>query len=342
MLSSDNVGGTGRKPAFNANMLLRLPGNSIDQQQSRGTLTHCDSLHYTTKIKLSRNNHHERSYRSACCFDQACRTRTRNLAVHGRSSGTVPVGQPSPGQDNTHWAKPIRLAVGCLQVRDHHRPQSHGPRRRWGGHSSGNACNPFQRGRSRKWPHQSLRAHPSVILKRPIPQVWFCANSGKVDTGAFQEYSLHDQAELGHTPDNVSDLQAATLGTGLITAGVALFRTLKFDLHDLLRGAEPTSNPERTWILIWGGAGITGIYLIQLARLLGFRIICAASPVNHAYVRSLGAEVVLDRWTEPRELIEQIREATEDNVSGPGGQNAGKRFTDRYDAFRRYHLPSIT
>jgi NADPH:quinone reductase-like Zn-dependent oxidoreductase len=152
---------------------------------------------------------------------------------------------------------------------------------------------------------------------------------------------LHDQAELGHTPDNVSDLQAATLGTGLITAGVALFRTLKFDLHDLLKEAAPTSKSERPWILIWGGAGITGIYLIQLARLLRFRIICAASPVNHEYVRALGAEVVLDRWTEPGELIEQIREATGDNVSGRGKQTAGKRFTDRYDAFRRYHLPSI-
>jgi len=153
---------------------------------------------------------------------------------------------------------------------------------------------------------------------------------------------LHDEAELGHTPDNVSGLQAATLGTGLITAGVALFRTLKFDLHDLLKEAEPTSKTERPWILIWGGAGITGIYLIQLARLLGFRIICAASPINHAYVRSLGAEVVLDRWTEPNDLIEQIREATGDNVSGLGKQNASKRFTHRYDDFPRYHLPSIT
>lgn len=173
--------------------------------------------------------------------------------------------------------------------------------------------------------------HPETT----IHQVWFCANSGKADTGAFQEYSLLDQTELGHTPDNVSDLQAATLGTGLITAGVALFRTLKFDLHDLLEEAEPTSKTERPWILIWGGAGITGIYLIQLAQLLGFKIICAASPVNHAYVRSLGAEVILDRWTEPRELVEQIRKATGDNVNERTRQTVGKRFTDRDHTFFR-------
>jgi hypothetical protein len=335
MLSSDNVGGTGGKSAFNANMLHRLPRHSIDQHQSRGTRIHCDSLHYTTQIKLSRNNKHDRSYRSACCFDQACRTRTGNLAVHGRPSGTLPIGPPSPGQNDIYRAEPIRLAVGRLQIWDHHRLKGNRSGRRWGGRSGGNASNPFRRGRSRKSLHFSVRAHPAVNLKRSVLQVWFCANSGKTDTGAFQEYSLHDQAELGHTPDNVSDLQAATLGTGLITAGVALFRTFKFDLHDLLKEAEPISKSERPWILIWGGAGITGIYLIQLARLLGFRIICAASPVNHEYVRSLGAEVVLDRWTEPRELMEQIRVATEDNVNERTRQTVGKHFTDRDYTFSR-------
>lgn len=43
-------------------------------------------------------------------------------------------------------------------------------------------------------------------------------------------------------------------------------------------------------------------------------MICAASPVNESYVRSLGAEIVLDRWTSPADLIDAIRKATDDNV----------------------------
>ena len=127
---------------------------------------------------------------------------------------------------------------------------------------------------------------------------------------------MHDQGELGHTPNNISDTQASTLGTGLITAGVAIFRTLGLKFETLeQREREQTRSEDRPWILIWGGAGITGVYLIQLAQLLGFKIVCAASPVNHAYVRSLGADVVLDRWLGSKELVEQIREATNDNVS---------------------------
>lgn len=72
---------------------------------------------------------------------------------------------------------------------------------------------------------------------------------------------------------------------------------------------------DATDLRIWGGAGITGVYLIQLAKLLGYRVICAASPVNEEYVTSLGADVVLDRWKKPEELVEAIREATKDQVS---------------------------
>ncbi|KAK8854968.1 hypothetical protein IAR55_003708 [Kwoniella newhampshirensis] len=150
-------------------------------------------------------------------------------------------------------------------------------------------------------------------------RVWFCANSSVSGTGAFQEYSVHSDSEIGHTPDHLSCQEAATLGTGLITAGVALFRTLGLPLESLAlpRTEEHGSKieeGEKPWMLIWGGAGITGVYLIELARLLGYRVICSASPTNHAYVRSLGADVVLDRWSDPVQLVQEIRKATNDSV----------------------------
>ncbi|WWC60700.1 uncharacterized protein I303_103276 [Kwoniella dejecticola CBS 10117] len=145
-------------------------------------------------------------------------------------------------------------------------------------------------------------------------RVWFCANSSASHTGAFQEYSVHFAAEVGHTPDHLSDQEAATLGTGLITAGVALFRTLGIPLEALKGDGRTAREKNAAWMLIWGGAGITGVYLIQLARLLGYRIICSASPVNHEYIRSLGADVVLDRWSDSNELLKQIREVSKDDV----------------------------
>ncbi|WRT67523.1 uncharacterized protein IL334_004495 [Kwoniella shivajii] len=145
-------------------------------------------------------------------------------------------------------------------------------------------------------------------------RVWFCANSSASDTGAFQEYSVHSASEIGHTPNHLSDQAAATLGTGLITAGVALFRTLGLSINSLSVSTKATRKENAPWVLIWGGAGITGVYLIELARLLGYRVICSASPANHEYVRSLGADVVLDRWSNPKELVETIRKETKDQV----------------------------
>lgn len=144
--------------------------------------------------------------------------------------------------------------------------------------------------------------------------MWFCANSSLAGTGAFQEYSVHLATEVAHIPHNVPDDEAATLGTGLVTAGVVLFRTLNFPL-DALLSSNTSEKGDTPWVLVWGGSGITGVYLIQLASILGYRVICAASPVNHSYVRSLGADVVVDRWGPPSELIESIRTATNDEVS---------------------------
>lgn len=88
-------------------------------------------------------------------------------------------------------------------------------------------------------------------------------------------------------------------------------------LLNLARGEErKQSDEERPWLLVWGGAGVTGVFLIQVAaKVLGMRVICAASPVNFDYVRSLGAEIVIDRWLDGEQNVERIREATGDDVS---------------------------
>lgn len=56
------------------------------------------------------------------------------------------------------------------------------------------------------------------------------------------------------------------------------------------------------------------MFLIQLATLLGFKVICCASRENFDYVKSLGADVVLDRWEDGDDLVDQIRRETDDEV----------------------------
>lgn len=81
-------------------------------------------------------------------------------------------------------------------------------------------------------------------------------------------------------PDSLSHVEAAAIALIGLTAIVSLEDTLK-----LQRGET---------ILIQGGAGGVASYAIQLAKHIGARVITTASAANHAYVKSLGADEVID------------------------------------------------
>lgn len=69
--------------------------------------------------------------------------------------------------------------------------------------------------------------------------------------------------------------------------GVGLYRTLKLPLPE-------QSPPQPFAIFIYGGSTAMGITAIQFAKLSGGTVITTASPANAEYLRSLGADHVLD------------------------------------------------
>lgn len=54
-------------------------------------------------------------------------------------------------------------------------------------------------------------------------RVWTCADSREKSAGGYQRFSVHKKGTLARIPNEVQDEEAASLGTGLITAAVALF-----------------------------------------------------------------------------------------------------------------------
>ncbi|MBM7650191.1 NADPH:quinone reductase-like Zn-dependent oxidoreductase [Bacillus ectoiniformans] len=98
--------------------------------------------------------------------------------------------------------------------------------------------------------------------------------------GAYAEYGVTTAHTISRIPDTVSFEEAAALPTAGYTAYQALFRKL------------PMSSIET--ILIHGGAGGVGGFGIQLAKATGKTVISTASAHNHEYVRSLGADYVID------------------------------------------------
>ncbi|SPO23691.1 uncharacterized protein UTRI_03781_B [Ustilago trichophora] len=152
-------------------------------------------------------------------------------------------------------------------------------------------------------------------------RVWTCADSREITAGGYQRFSVHKKGTLAKIPDRVKDEEAATLGTGLITAAVALFAFFKLPFatiasKDVDEGLterlekvkldDGEQEDGRDWILIYGGGAVTGIYAAQLASISNLRIISIASPSNFGYLRSIGVTVCIDRHQPPAAILSSI------------------------------------
>src|SRR5437870_4589174 len=102
--------------------------------------------------------------------------------------------------------------------------------------------------------------------------------------GAYAEKIAIKAAIIAKKPDRLGHAEAAAMALTSITALWALEDTAQ------LKAGET--------ILIQGGAGGVAGFGIQLAKHLGATVITTASARNHDYVRSLGADRVIDYNTE--------------------------------------------
>jgi hypothetical protein len=155
-------------------------------------------------------------------------------------------------------------------------------------------------------------------------RVWLCADSRDVRAGAYQAYSVARSVHVGRIlSQGTSDQEAATLGTGLVTAAIVAYwffdwnRAASLGGKAMARESNSASSHQqqsqshgrgrgRGWVLIYGGATVTGIYLAQLARLSGMRVISIASPANFEYLKSLGVLHCINRNLAPEEVQEEV------------------------------------
>ena len=98
--------------------------------------------------------------------------------------------------------------------------------------------------------------------------------------GAYAEKIAIKAAIVARKPQKLSHVEAAAMALTSLTAIWALE-----DTAQLQRGET---------VLIHGGAGGVAGFAIQLAKHLGATVITTASPANHDYVRTLGADRVID------------------------------------------------
>jgi NADPH:quinone reductase-like Zn-dependent oxidoreductase len=127
--------------------------------------------------------------------------------------------------------------------------------------------------------------------------------------GTYAEKIAIKAAVVAKKPDGLSHVNAAALALTGLTAVNSLEDTLK------LKAGET--------ILIQGGAGGVASFAIQFAKHLGARVITTTSAANRDYVRTLGADEIIDYNAQDFTKVVSGCDAVFDTV---GGEVAEKSF----------------
>ena len=128
--------------------------------------------------------------------------------------------------------------------------------------------------------------------------------------GAYAEKIAIKSSILAQKPSTLSHVEAASLASIGLTALISIEDTLK-----LKRGEK---------ILIQGGAGGVAGFAIELAKHIGAHVITTASAANHDYLRSLGADEIIDYNTQDFTKVVSDCDAVFETV---GGAVAKKSFS---------------
>lgn len=120
--------------------------------------------------------------------------------------------------------------------------------------------------------------------------------------GALAEYVVASTENVAAKPASLSFNEAA----GIPTASLAAWRTLITN-GDIQKGQR---------VLIHGGAGGVGSTAVQLAHWRGAHVIATASARNHDYLKSIGADEVIDyRTTRFEDAVKNV-DVVLDTVGG--------------------------
>jgi NADPH:quinone reductase-like Zn-dependent oxidoreductase len=121
-------------------------------------------------------------------------------------------------------------------------------------------------------------------------------------TGAYAEFALASANMLARKPGSLSFIEAAGVPVVAVTAWQMLFEYARI-------------NAGQT-VLINGGAGNVGGYAVQMARDAGVNVIATAGTEDLDFVKSLGAQTVVDYQKEQLENSISPVDVVIDTVGG--------------------------
>jgi len=98
--------------------------------------------------------------------------------------------------------------------------------------------------------------------------------------GGYAEFAVAEVSKVAGAPAAIDLVDAAAVPIGAVTALEGI------DDHLHVTAGET--------VLVAGAAGGVGAFVVQLAKMRGATVIATARPANHDFLRSIGADQVLD------------------------------------------------
>ncbi len=125
---------------------------------------------------------------------------------------------------------------------------------------------------------------------------------GDLKMGAYAEFATTSEDAIALKPKTLDFVQAASVPMVAMTAYQSLF-----DHADLKAGQT---------VLVHAASGGVGMFAVQFAKWKGAHVIATASAANAEFVRSLGADQVIDYHATPFEQVVQNVDVVLDTLGG--------------------------
>lgn len=133
----------------------------------------------------------------------------------------------------------------------------------------------------------------NVSRFKPGDRVYACCRKPTIQWGSYAELVAVEESAVALIPSNLPFREAA----GIPLVGLTAWQCFYGEGSAQLKAGET--------VLIFAGSGGVGGMAIQFAKWTGAKVITTASSKNESYVRSLGADVVID--SHKPHLVEEIQ-----------------------------------
>jgi NADPH:quinone reductase-like Zn-dependent oxidoreductase len=138
-----------------------------------------------------------------------------------------------------------------------------------------------------------------------------------MNAGAFAEYAIADEQQVGLKPKGLTFAQAGVVPLVALT-----------DLESFYAAGAPWFNRSNVTVVVTSGQGGTGHLAVPMAKALGAAtVVSTASTANVDWVKSLGADVVVDYTKQSvwSVLPDDSVDVVYDNIGLPGNADAAMR-----------------